>query len=295
MVGSAMPALLTCQPVAWLPPWCMQKLLQPPEQLPPLFANPQVELLDDQAAAVLREVCLSFYDVRATAVEVVARLDLLSRCAAHCTAPADGPIKVCMLCAGQHSRGKVDHTCLPAYLTPPLLMPPRSSAPQPRQPAQLRSPGGGPGGAADVCTHGPCPGPLVGCFTAGGPLLPGGLGPPAALMCGMPGCGLLWMALDGFGLAVLELAAFLRAKAYEHAHTLLQAPWIKFKRYTGSTSCSCVVFWCRSCSLSRTNAQQPGCGSRQWPMPTCWRLASGVWRQRWSLTPASASWRAGWR
>lgn len=79
-----------------------------PEQLLLLSANSQVELLDDQAAAVLREVCLSFYDVRATAVEVVARLDLLSRCAAHCTAPADGPISVRLLvvaCALQEVLG----------------------------------------------------------------------------------------------------------------------------------------------------------------------------------------------
>jgi hypothetical protein len=38
----------------------------------------RVELLDDTAAAALRELCLSFYDVRATAVEVVARLDALT-------------------------------------------------------------------------------------------------------------------------------------------------------------------------------------------------------------------------
>ena len=40
----------------------------------------RVELLDDTAAAALRELCLAFYDVRATAVEVVSRLDILCRC-----------------------------------------------------------------------------------------------------------------------------------------------------------------------------------------------------------------------
>ncbi|KAL4427713.1 hypothetical protein ABPG75_001802 [Micractinium tetrahymenae] len=37
----------------------------------------RVELLDDTAASALRELCLSFYDVRATTVEIVARLGLL--------------------------------------------------------------------------------------------------------------------------------------------------------------------------------------------------------------------------
>ena len=35
----------------------------------------RVELLDDTAASALRELCLAFYDVRATAVEVVSRLE----------------------------------------------------------------------------------------------------------------------------------------------------------------------------------------------------------------------------
>ncbi|KAL4856897.1 putative GTP diphosphokinase CRSH1 [Chlorella vulgaris] len=38
----------------------------------------RVELLDDTAASALRELCLSFYDVRATTVEVVSRLDVLT-------------------------------------------------------------------------------------------------------------------------------------------------------------------------------------------------------------------------
>ncbi|KAK9817892.1 hypothetical protein WJX72_003848 [[Myrmecia] bisecta] len=45
----------------------------------------RVDLYDDTAASALRELCLSFYDVRAIVVEVVARLDSL------CAAPPDTP------------------------------------------------------------------------------------------------------------------------------------------------------------------------------------------------------------
>ena len=37
----------------------------------------RIELYDDEAAAALRELCLAFYDVRATAVEVASRLHML--------------------------------------------------------------------------------------------------------------------------------------------------------------------------------------------------------------------------
>ena len=54
----------------------------------------RIDLYDDGAAAALRELCLNFYDVRATAVEVVSRLHALHRAArtpgVH--AAAEGPV-----------------------------------------------------------------------------------------------------------------------------------------------------------------------------------------------------------
>jgi GTP pyrophosphokinase len=43
----------------------------------------RTDLLDDEAAAALRELALSFYDVRAVAIEIVARLDNLRHAMAH--------------------------------------------------------------------------------------------------------------------------------------------------------------------------------------------------------------------
>lgn len=47
----------------------------------------RVDLYDDEAAAALRELCLSFYDPRATAVEVACRLEGLGALAACAAAP----------------------------------------------------------------------------------------------------------------------------------------------------------------------------------------------------------------
>ncbi len=50
----------------------------------------RVDLYDDEAAAALRDLCLAFYDVRATAVEVVARLAALRAALADAGAFDDG-------------------------------------------------------------------------------------------------------------------------------------------------------------------------------------------------------------
>lgn len=58
----------------------------------------RIELYDDEAAAALRELCLAFYDVRSTAVEVVARLHSLQRRAdVSCGNTADADLQVAAL------------------------------------------------------------------------------------------------------------------------------------------------------------------------------------------------------
>lgn len=80
------------------------------------------------------------------------------------------PVLQLLCCAAQVLRVGLPSTShhLASSRLPPAL--------QPRQPAQLRGPGGRPGGPSDVCTHGPRPGPVGSRLAAGGPLLPGGLG-----------------------------------------------------------------------------------------------------------------------
>ncbi|KAH7620811.1 putative GTP diphosphokinase CRSH1, chloroplastic [Nannochloris sp. 'desiccata'] len=51
----------------------------------------RIELYDDAAAAALRELCIAFYDVRSTAVEVVARLHTLQLGAAELSATRKSP------------------------------------------------------------------------------------------------------------------------------------------------------------------------------------------------------------